>query len=113
VSHFSRKVAKDLKLEKHGFDSGAGPLATIGLNAGGEHVVLQDGQFNALSAANVASGAEIRYNAKVTRVLVDGDADGLHCKGVQLDNGEKIEATRVISGIDPKRSFLDLVGRFQ
>ena len=29
---------------------------------------------------------------------------------MQLDLGEKIEATRVISGIDPKRSFLDLVG---
>jgi phytoene dehydrogenase-like protein len=245
VSHFSRKVAKDLKLAAHGFDPSSGALATIGLNSGGTHVVLQDGQLegagendttayqeysrrmrrfanalkpswqktiprigstglsdlitfasmglnirslgrkdmqefmrvaslpardlmdenfendivkamlswdgligsrlaprspnsavlsmlyrmsaesngahsipaggvsgliSALSAATVASGVEIRYNAKVDRVLVDGDADGLHCGGVQLDVGEKIEATRVISGVDPKQSFLDLVG---
>jgi len=245
VSHFSSKIAKDLKLEKHGFESSSSALATIGLNAGGEHVVLRDGQLqgagdddavayqkysaqmqrfasvlepfwhktmprigssevsdlmtfahlglnirrmgkkdmrefmrvaslpardlmdenfdneiakamlswdgligsrlaprspnsavlamlyrmsaesngahsvpaggvcgliNALSAATIASGVEIRYEAKVSRILVDGDADGLRCKGVQLDLGEKIEATRVISGVDPKRSFLDLVG---
>jgi len=245
VSHFSSKVAKDLKLAAHGFDLNSGVLATVGLNSDGKHIVLQDGQLegagdndatayqeysrrmrrfanalkpswqktmprigstglsdlvtfagiglnirslgrkdmqefmrvaslpardlmdenfdnelakamlswdgligsrlaprspnsavlsmlyrmsadsngahsvpaggvsgliNSLSSAAVASGVEIRYNAKVDRILIDGDANGLHCKGVQLALGEKIEATRVVSGVDPKRSFLDLVG---
>jgi len=233
VSHFSSKVAKDLKLSSHGFDTSAEALATIGLSPNGEHVVLRDGRFesadqastiayqkysaqmqrfasvlepfwqktmprfgsadvsdlltfgrmglnirmlgkkdmqefmriaslpardlmdenfeneivkamlswdgligsrlaprspnsavlamlyrmagasngahtvpaggvagliNALSAATTAAGAEIRYDAKVGRVLIDGDSDGLVAKGVQLVDGEKIEATRVISG---------------
>ena len=245
VSHFSSKVAKDLKLASHGLDTSAGPLATIGLSSEGEHVTLRDGLLEgageddsltypryiqqmqrfaaalepswqktiprigsskipdlmtfaqmglnirklgkadmqefmrvaslpardlmdenfeneivkamlswdgligsrlaprspnsavlamlyrmagesngahaipvggvaglikALSAATVAAGAEIRYGAKVGRVLIDGDSNGLVSKGVQLVDGEKIEADRVISGADPKRTFLDLVG---
>ena len=245
VSHFSSKIAKDLKLSSHGLDTSGRPLATIGLNSGGEHITLRDGRLEgagedelvayqryarqmqrfanalqpswqktmprigsanisdlltfaqmglnirklgkremqefmrvaslpardlmdenfdnefvkamlswdgligsklaprspnsavlamlyrmagesngahsipaggvaglikALSAATVASGAEIRYAAKVGRVLIDGDGDGLVTKGVQLVDGEKIEADRVISGADPKRTFLDLVG---
>jgi len=245
LSHFSSKVAKDLRLSSHGFDTSAGALATIGLNPNGEHVVLRDGRLegtdqasttayrkysdqmqcfanvlkpfwqktmprigsadisdlltfghmglnirmlgkkdmrefmriaslpardlmdenfdnelvkamlswdgligsklaprspnsavlamlyrragesngdhvipaggvagliNALSAATVASGVKIRYDAKVGRVLIDGDDNGLVAKGVQLVDGEKIAATRVISGADPKRTFLDLVG---
>jgi len=245
LSHFSSKVAKDLRLSSHGFDTSAGALATIGLSSSGEHVVLRDGRLEgadqasttayqeyseqmqrfanvlkpfwqktmprigsanmsdlltfgqmglnirmlgrkdmqefmriaslpardlmdenfeneavkamlswdgligsrlaprspnsavlamlyrmagesngvhavpaggvaglikALSAATVASGAEIRYDAKVGRVLIDGDNDGLAAKGVQLVDGEIIAATRVISGADPKRTFLDLVG---
>ncbi len=69
-----------------------------------------NGLINVLSAAASAAGADIRCNAKVDRVLIDGSADGLAAKGVQLSDGEKIEADRVISSADPQRTFLKMVG---
>ena len=64
----------------------------------------------ALSAAAIAAGAEIRTNAAVSRILIEGNADGQIATGVQLSDGEKIEADRVISAADPKRTFLNMVG---
>ena len=69
-----------------------------------------DGLIQALCAAATSAGAEIRSSAPVGRVLIDGSADGLVANGVQLVDGEKIMATRVISSADPQRTFLDLVG---
>jgi len=69
-----------------------------------------NGLIEALSAAATTSGAEIRCAAAVSRVLIDGNTDGLLAKGVQLTDGEKIEAERVVSATDPKRTFLNLVG---
>jgi len=68
------------------------------------------GLINSLCKSATASGVEIRNNAAVNRVLISGSADGLLAIGVHLDNGEKIEADRVISATDPKRTFLNLVG---
>ena len=42
--------------------------------------------------------------------MIDGDDDGLSVGGVELANGEQIAAARVISGTDPRTTFLDLVG---
>jgi phytoene dehydrogenase-like protein len=42
--------------------------------------------------------------------LIDGSADGLVTKGVQLADGEQIEADVVVSATDPQRTFLSLVG---
>ena len=64
----------------------------------------------ALSKSAAASGAEIRLSAEVSRILIDGTAEGLIARGVTLVNGETIEADRVISAADPKRTFLNLVG---
>ena len=59
----------------------------------------------ALSASAHDSGAEIRTGASVARILVsDGDA-----KGVVLSSGEEIPARLVVSGVDPKRTLLNLV----
>jgi phytoene dehydrogenase-like protein len=69
-----------------------------------------NGLIEAISASATASGAEIRCAAAVSRVLIDGSADGLNAKGVQLANGEKIEADRIISATDPQRTFFELVG---
>ena len=66
--------------------------------------------IRALSQSAETSGTEIRYAATVSRILISGGIDGLAVKGVQLADGEKIEANRVISATDPKRTFLDLVG---
>lgn len=68
------------------------------------------GLIESLYKSATASGVEIRNNAAVSRVLVDGSADGLVATGVHLETGEKIEADRVISATDPKRTFLSLVG---
>jgi len=41
VSHFSKKVASDLKLASHGFETTSKPLPTIGLSSDNEHVVVR------------------------------------------------------------------------
>ena len=76
-----------------------------GIPAGGVN-----GLVEALAAAAAASGAEIRYAAAAGRVIIDGSTDGVLATGVQLADGEKIEADRVISATDPQRTFLNLVG---
>jgi len=60
----------------------------------------------ALASAARSHGAEIRTEAPVERVLMeDGEA-----RGVVLENGDELRARRVISGLDPRRTFLGLVG---
>ncbi|MFQ5496161.1 MAG: phytoene desaturase family protein, partial [Phycisphaerae bacterium] len=51
-------------------------------------------------------GAEIRTEAGVERVLVEnGEA-----RGVVLENGDELRARMIVSGLDPHRTFLRLVG---
>jgi phytoene dehydrogenase-like protein len=58
----------------------------------------------ALAAAATAFGAEIRTGTDVARVRTQGD----RAAGVVLRNGDEIAAHRVVSGADPRRTFLDL-----
>jgi phytoene dehydrogenase-like protein len=60
---------------------------------------------NALAAAAQQAGAEIRTNAEVARILVKDGA----VAGVALTSGEEIPAKAVVSGADPKRTFLQLL----
>jgi phytoene dehydrogenase-like protein len=60
----------------------------------------------ALAAAAKAHGAQIRTEAEVEAIHVDTYT----CKGVLLKSGEEIAAGSVVSSLDPKRTFLDLVG---
>src|SRR6187549_3202058 len=60
----------------------------------------------AIAAAAQAAGAEIRCNAPVANVLVSRG----RAKGVVLEGGEEIRAKLVVSGADPRRTFLQLVG---
>ncbi len=62
---------------------------------------------NAIAAAAQHHGAELRTEAPVARVLVEGGA----AAGVVLENGEELRARTVVSGCDPRRTFLGLVGR--
>ena len=64
----------------------------------------------ALCASATAAGAEIRTNAAVDRILIDGSANGIAANGVQLADGQQLMADRIISATDPQRTFLDLVG---
>jgi phytoene dehydrogenase-like protein len=59
----------------------------------------------ALAAIAQASGAEIRTGAPVERVTVQGD----RVASVVLAGGEEIAARTVISGADPKTTFLKLI----
>ena len=60
----------------------------------------------AIAAAARALGAEIRTESAVERVIVrDGRATG-----VALQSGEEITAAHVVSGADPRRTFMQLVG---
>jgi phytoene dehydrogenase-like protein len=69
------------------------------LNSGGP-----GGLARALTAAATRFGVTIRTGAQVARIEVkDGRA-----AGVSLDGGEFVDARRVISGLDPKRTFLKL-----
>ena len=65
------------------------------------------GISNAIAGAARAFGAEIRTGAGVERVLVK---DG-RVTGVALTNGDEIAAPVVVSGLDPRRTFLDLIER--
>ncbi len=58
-----------------------------------------------IARAARAFGAEIRTDAAVERVLVRGG----RTTGVVLAGGEEIRAPVVVSGLDPRRTFLDLV----
>ena len=60
----------------------------------------------AIAAAARTAGAEIRTGAQVTRILV---ANG-RATGVVLENGDELRAGLVVSGADPRRTFLELVG---
>jgi phytoene dehydrogenase-like protein len=54
-----------------------------------------------LAALALAEGAQIRLNAKVAQVLVDGGV----ARGVRLDSGEELAARAVVSNADPFRTL--------
>ena len=79
-----------------------GAFRAWGFQKGGTGAISE-----AIASAARALGAEIRTNASVERVLVkDGRA-----QGVVLENGDEITAPIVVSGLDPRRTFLQLVER--
>ena len=61
----------------------------------------------AIASAARSYGAEIRCNAAVDHILVKGG----RAVGVVLENGDEIAARNVVSGCDPRLTFLGLVGR--
>ena len=76
--------------------------------------VIPDGGIGALmgalQTAATTAGAEIRCGTAVKSVHIRSDSDGLRADGVELSDGELLNATNIISATDPKRSFIDLVG---
>jgi phytoene dehydrogenase-like protein len=60
----------------------------------------------AIAAAARSFGAEIRTSAPVQEILVEGG----RAKAAVLEGGEEIRADIVVSGADPRRTFLGLVG---
>jgi phytoene dehydrogenase-like protein len=76
-----------------------GQMGAWGFARGGMGAVAQ-----ALARALAAHGGEIRVDSPVARILVRGK----RVTGVALDNGTELAARTVISGLDPKRTFLKL-----
>ncbi|WNC71996.1 NAD(P)/FAD-dependent oxidoreductase [Thalassotalea psychrophila] len=66
--------------------------------------------INSLHKAATKAGVEVQTNSKVKQILIQADETGLKANGVELQSGEIISADRVVSAVDPKRTFLDLVG---
>ncbi len=61
----------------------------------------------ALQRLGEQAGMEVRVNAEVAQVMVD---ENRRASGVVLKNGEKISAKVVISNINARKLYLDLVG---
>ena len=59
-----------------------------------------------LASAATAAGATVRTEAAVAGIVVENDA----VRGVDLVNGERLSATRVVSSVDPRQTFLSLLG---
>jgi phytoene dehydrogenase-like protein len=79
-----------------------GQFRAWGLPRGG-----MGGVTESIAGAARAAGAEIRTEAPIERVLIE---KGRAC-GVVLEGGEEVRASVVVSSVDPKRTFLGLVGR--
>jgi len=83
-------------------DVGDGHLGNWGFQEGGMGAVS-----SAIESAAREHGAEIRVNAPVARVLIEGRK----AVGVVLANGDEIRAKVVVSTLHPKTAFLEQVGR--
>src|SRR6185436_10332914 len=79
----------------------AGRQGAVALPKGGMGAV-----GTTFARAAKAAGATLRCNAPVRQIQVE---DG-HAMGIVLANGEHIETGLVVSSLDPKRTFLDLIG---
>ena len=80
----------------------------VGADAGGQ--MLPAGGMGAVTAAMRASaekaGATIRTGAPISRILVENG----RAAGVILAGGEEIRSNSIVSAINPKTTFVDLVG---
>ncbi len=61
---------------------------------------------DAIASAATSHGAEIRTSSGVQQCIVRNG----RVVGVALDNGDELTAKVVVSGVDPHRTFLNLVG---
>ena len=78
----------------------ANPVGAAAFSRGGL------GKFtNALAEAAKQAGAEIRTDAEVQQIRTKDGA----VVGVVLRDGEEIAAEAVVSGVDPKRTFFNLL----
>lgn len=122
-ARFESHAAKSLLLAnnlygKHGGPYTPGTLSGLlfHLLTGGEeevqgffgHVMGGMGSITAaMAAAGRSHGMEIRTGAGVASILVDGG----RARGVVLEDGTELAAGTVVSGADPKRTFLGLVDK--
>jgi len=84
-------------------------LHTAHDRAPGGSTIGTKGGFTALTRAMrdaaCEAGAEVRVGAPVVRIIMRDN----HVAGVALEDGSEIAAATVISGADPRRTFLSLI----
>jgi phytoene dehydrogenase-like protein len=83
-------------------DVGDGHLGSWGFQQGG-----MGGVADACRRSAESFGAEIRTNARVSRILVQAG----RTIGVVLDDGQELRAAVVVTTVHPKIAFLDLIER--
>src|SRR6185295_8240865 len=64
---------------------------------------------NAIAAAARLAGAEIRVSTPVDHIITTNG----RAIGVALENGDEISASIVISSVDPRLTFMKMVGESQ
>jgi phytoene dehydrogenase-like protein len=122
-ARFRSRQAKALLLANNLYGKHGGPYqpgTLIGLAfhllSGGEqaeqgffgHVMGGMGAISgAIAAAGREAGMQVATGAEVARILVRAG----RARGIALADGTEVEAGLVLSGADPKRTFLGLVGR--
>ena len=78
-----------------------GAFRSWGFSRGGTGAVS-----DAIAAAARAAGADIRVSSPVSRIRMSGN----QATGVVLDNGDEISAATVLSSVDPRLTFMTMVG---
>ncbi|TNE39185.1 MAG: NAD(P)/FAD-dependent oxidoreductase, partial [Alphaproteobacteria bacterium] len=79
------------------------------IKGAGGHAVVRGGMgklTEAIATAAASHGADIRVNAPVEKIIVEGS----RAVGIQLASGDQIHAQRIISNADPKTTFMSLLG---
>ncbi|MEZ5077644.1 MAG: NAD(P)/FAD-dependent oxidoreductase [Solirubrobacterales bacterium] len=89
-------------LHDHASEDPGGGARSWGFVRGGIGRVTE-----AMADAAREAGAEIRTEAEVERIAVEGD----RAVGLVLADGTELRAARVLSNADPKRTFLGLLDR--
>jgi phytoene dehydrogenase-like protein len=78
-----------------------GAFRSWGLSRGGTGQVSE-----AIASAARAAGADIRVSAPVTRILIENG----RATGVVLESGDELRARHVLSSVDPRLTFMTMVG---
>lgn len=99
-----RSQGSGLVLLYHRMGEYDGLFGTWGFHKGGN-----GGFTQVLARAASALGAEIVTDAPVAAVITDNE----RAVGVALEDGTELDATVVVSALDPRRTFFDLVDRRQ
>ena len=72
------------------------------MSVGGTHTLA-----HAMANAALKSGACMRFTSPVVKILFEGG----RASGVQLKDGTKVNATKLVaSNVDPKQTFVDFIG---
>jgi len=90
---------------RQGPHSGGTAFVLLHHHVGNPAGVFRPVTSNLSAALSARPGVELRRGAEVARIDVQ---DG-HSTGVTLSTGEEIAAQLVVSGLDPRRTLLDLV----